>query len=118
MVSDKKNLIVTEKILCERIDKYFYRDPDGNIKKYSIYCIEKDCKKLSTYNYEKKKPIFCNDHKKEKMINTRHGYKLCKKCFRGYLNKCNTPSCKYTIENYKGSSKYMKKTIIKYLKRK
>ena len=41
MVSDKKNLSVTEKILCERIDKYFYRDPDGNVKKYSIYCIEK-----------------------------------------------------------------------------
>ena len=50
------------------------------------------------------------------MVNTRHNYKLCKKCNRGYLNKCNTPSCKYTIENYQGASKYMKKTIIKYLK--
>ena len=57
MVSDKKNLIVTEKILCERINKYFYRDPDGNTKKYSIYCIEKDCKKLATCNYEKKTNI-------------------------------------------------------------
>ena len=116
MVSDKKNLSVTDKILCERIDKYFYRDPDGNIKKYSIYCIEKDCKTLAAYNYEKKKPLYCNQHKKEKMINTRHNYKLCKKCDRGYLNKCNTPSCKYTIENYRGSSKYMKKKIIEYLK--
>ena len=95
MVSDKKNLSVTDKILCERIDKYFYRDPDGNIKKYSIYCIEKDCKTLAAYNYEKNKPLYCNQHKKEKMINTRHNYKLCKKCDRGYLNKCNTPSCKY-----------------------
>ena len=50
------------------------------------------------------------------MINTRHNYKLCKKCNRGYLNKCNTSSCKYTIENYRGSSKYMKKKIIEYLK--
>ena len=116
MVSVIKKLCVTDKILCERIDKYFYRDPDGNIKKYSIFCIENNCKKLATYNYEKKKPIYCNKHKKEKMVNTRHGYKLCKKCDRGYLNKCNTPSCKYTIENYRGSSKYMKKTIIKYLK--
>ena len=116
MVSDKKNLSVTEKILCERIDKYFYRDPDGNIKKYSIYCIVKDCKTLAAYNYEKKKPLYCNQHKKEKMINTRHNYKLCKKCDRGYLNKCNTPSCKYTIENYRGSSKYMKNKIIEYLK--
>ena len=66
MVSAKKNLSVTEKILCERIDKYFYRDPDGNIKKYSIYCIEKDCKKLSSYNYENLKQIYCNKHKLKK----------------------------------------------------
>ena len=44
MVGEIKKLDVTEKILCKRIDKYFYRDPDGNIKKYSIYCIEKYCK--------------------------------------------------------------------------
>ena len=107
---------VSEKIKCERINKYFYRDPEGKILKYSIYCIEKNCKTLAAYNYEGTKPIYCNKHKIEKMINTRHNYKLCKKCNRGYLNKCNTPSCKYTIENYQGTSKYMKKTIIKYLK--
>ena len=50
------------------------------------------------------------------MINTRQNYKLCKVCEKGYLNKCNTPSCKYTIKNYKNSSKYMKLEIIKYLK--
>ena len=66
MVGDKKKLDVTEKILCERIDKYFYRDPDGNIKKYSIYCIEKDCKILATYNYEKKKPFIVINIKKKK----------------------------------------------------
>ena len=44
---------VSEKILCQRIDKYFYRDPEGIILKYSIYCIEKDCKTLASYNYEK-----------------------------------------------------------------
>ena len=66
MVSDKKNLSVTDKILCERIDKYFYRDPDGNIKKYSIYCIEKDCKTLAAYNYEKRNPFIVINIKKKK----------------------------------------------------
>ena len=55
MVGEIKKLHVTDKILCKRINKYFYRDPDGNIKKYSIYCIEKNCKTLATYNYERKK---------------------------------------------------------------
>ena len=116
MVGEIKKLCITDKILCKRINKYFYRDHNDDIKKYSIYCIEKNCKTLAAYNYEGTKPIYCNKHKLEKMINTRHNYKLCKKCNRGYLNKCNTPSCKYTIENYQGASKYMKKTIIKYLK--
>ena len=114
MVGEK--LCITDKILCKRINKYFYRDHNDEIKKYSIYCIEKNCKTLAAYNYEGKKAIYYNKHKLEKMVNTRHGYKLCKKCNRGYLNKCNTPSCKYTIENYQGASRYMKKTIIKYLK--
>ena len=116
MVGENKKLCITDKILCKRIDKYFYRDHNDDIKKYSIYCIEKNCKKLASYNYEGMKQIYCNKHKLEKMINTRHNYKLCKKCNRGYLTKCNTHSCKYTIENYKGATKYMKKTIIKYLK--
>ena len=111
MVGEMKNYSVTDKILCKRIDKYFYRDHNDNIKKYSIYCIKENCKTLAAYNYEGTKPIYCNKHKLEKMINTRHNYKLCKKCFRGYLNKCNTPSCKYRIENYQGSSKYMKKQL-------
>ena len=50
------------------------------------------------------------------MINVKRGYKLCQDCKKGYKNKCNTPSCKYTIKNYKNSSKYMKLKIIKYLK--
>ena len=116
MVGNMKNLSITDKILCKRINKYFYRDHNDDIKKYSIYCIEKNCKTLAAYNYENLKPLYCNKHKLEKMINTRHGYKLCKKCYRGYLYKCNTPSCKYTIKNYQGASKYMKLKIIKYLK--
>ena len=44
---------VSERILCRRIDKFFYSDHNGDIKKYSQYCIEKDCKTLASYNYEK-----------------------------------------------------------------
>ena len=36
-----RNLNV-KKIKCQKIDKYFYRDPNGNISKYSHYCIEKN----------------------------------------------------------------------------
>ena len=36
------NSSVTEKIKCQKIDKYFYRSPEGIILKYSHYCIEKN----------------------------------------------------------------------------
>ena len=64
----------------------------------------------------KKTRLYCNKHKLDGMINVKSGHKLCKICNKGYLNKCNTPGCKYTIENYENSSKYMKLKIIKYLK--
>ena len=35
------NSNVSQKIKCRKIDKYFYRDPNENILKYSHYCIEK-----------------------------------------------------------------------------
>ena len=107
---------VSERILCRRIDKFFYSDHNGDIKKYSQYCIEKDCKTLASYNYEKNKPKYCNKHKLKKMINVKRKHKLCINCETGYLNKCNTQKCKYTIKNYENSSKYMKLKIIKYLK--
>ena len=108
---------VLEKIKCQRIDKFFYRDPEGTILKYSQYCIEKNCKTLASYNYENLKPIFCNKHKLEKMVNVKRGHKLCQDCEKGYLKECNTPKCKYTIKNYKNATKYMKLKIIKYLKK-
>ena len=111
-----RNFSVTEKIKCPKIDKYFYRSPEGYILKYSHYCIEKNCKTESSYNYENLKPIYCVKHKLEKMINVKRGHKLCQDCETGYLNKCNTPKCKYTIKNYKNGTRYMKLKIIKYLK--
>ena len=50
------------------------------------------------------------------MINVKRNHKLCQNCKTGYLNKCNTPKCKYTIKNYKNGTRYMKLKIIKYLK--
>ena len=107
---------VTEKIKCQKINKYFFRDPNGNILKYSQYCIEKNCRTESSYNYENLKPIYCNTHKKEKMVNTKRKHKLCNDCDNGFLKKCNAPKCRYTIENYKNATKYSKQKIIKYLK--
>ena len=117
MVGDMRNFNFTEKILCKRSDKFFYRDHNGDIKKYSQYCIEKNCKTLASYYYEKNKTrICCNKHKLDEMINVKSGHKLCKICKKRYLNTCNTPGCKYIIKNYENSSKYMKLKIIKYLK--
>ena len=39
-----RNSSVTEKIKCQKIDKYFFRSPEGIILKYSHYCIEKIAK--------------------------------------------------------------------------
>ena len=72
-------MFVSERILCRRIDKFFYSDNNGDIKKYSQYCIEKNCKTLASYNYEKNKPRYCNKHKLNEMVNVKRGYRLCKK---------------------------------------
>ena len=50
------------------------------------------------------------------MVNVKRGHKLCKECEKGYLKKCNTPKCRYTIKNYKDATRYTKQKIVKYLK--
>ena len=50
------------------------------------------------------------------MVNTKRGHKLCLKCKSSYKTKCTSPKCKYTIDNYKSASKYMKLKTIDYLK--
>ena len=42
MVGNMRNSSVTLKVQCQKIDKYFFRNPNGNILKYSHYCIEKN----------------------------------------------------------------------------
>ena len=69
-----------------------------------------------SYNFENLKPRYCSKHKKEDMVNVKRGHKLCHNCKSSYKSKCTTPQCKYTIENYKTQSKYMKLKTIDYLK--
>ena len=108
---------VTEKVLCQKIDKYYFKNAKGRICKYSQFCMRKNCKIESSYNFENiKKPRYCNKHKKEDMINVKRGHKLCKICKSSYKTKCNSKQCKYTIEKYKTASKHMKLKTIEYLK--
>ena len=50
------------------------------------------------------------------MVNVKRNRKLCPNCKSSYKNKCTSNECKYTINNYKTQSKYMKLKTIDYLK--
>ena len=102
---------VIQKVQCVKIDKYYFRNSKGRIYKYSQFCRRKNCKTESSYNYENLKPKYCFKHKKEDMVNTKRGHKLCDKYKSSYKTKC-----KHTIDNYKSASKYMKLKTIDYLK--
>ena len=41
MIGNMRNSSVIEKIKCQKIDKFFYRNPEGTILKYSHYYVEK-----------------------------------------------------------------------------
>ena len=101
---------------CQKIDKFYYKTPKGHIFKYSQFCRRKNCKTESSYNFENLKHKYCFKHKKENMVNTKRGHKLCQNCKSSYKTKCTSKQCKYTIENYKNHSKYMKLKTIDYLK--
>ena len=98
-----RNLNVTEKVKCQKIDKYFFKTPKGRIKKYLQFCRRKNCKTESSYNYENLKPKYCFKHKKEDMVNVKRGHKLCLKCKSSYKTKCTSPKCKYAIQKYKSA---------------
>ena len=107
---------VTQKVQCQKIDKYYFKDHNGIIRKYLHFCRRKLCKTESSYNYENLKPKYCFKHKKEDMVNTKRNHKLCFKCKSSYRIKCISPKCKYTIEKYKTASKHMKLKTIDYLR--
>ena len=111
-----RNFTMTEKIKCQKIDKYFFKNSKGRIQKYLQFCRRKNCKKESSYNYENLKPKYCSKHKKENMVNVKRNHKLCPICKSSYKTKCTSPQCKYTIQNYKTQSKYMELKTIEYLK--
>ena len=107
---------VIQKVQCVKIDKYYFRNSEGQIFKYSQFCRRKNCKTDSSYNYQNLKPKYCFKHKKEDMVNVKREYKLCLKCKSSYKTKCTSSKCKYTIEKYKTASKYMKLKTIDYLR--
>ena len=107
---------ISEKVRCQKIDKYYFRDPKRRIRKYLQFCRRKNCKTESSYNYENLKPKYCLKHKKEDMVNTKRNQKLCFKCKSSYKTKCVSKQCKYTIAKYRSASKYMKLKTIDYLK--
>ena len=76
---------MTEKIKCQKIDKYFFKTPTGGIRKYLKYCRRKNCKIESSYNYENCKPKYCFKHKKHYMVNIKRGHKLCQNCISSYV---------------------------------
>ena len=71
---------VTQKVQCQKIDKYYFKDHKGIIRKYLHFCRRKNYKTESPYNYENLKPKYCFKHKKENMVNVKRGHKLCLKC--------------------------------------
>ena len=73
-----RNFNMTEKIKCQKIDKYFFKSPERKIKKYLQYCRRKNCKTESSYNYENLKPKYCSKHKKENMVNVKRGQIMLK----------------------------------------
>ena len=57
---------VSEKVLCVKIDKYYFKDHKGRIRKYLQFCRRKLRKTESSYNYENLiPPKYCLSIKKK-----------------------------------------------------
>ena len=73
----------------QKLNQFFYMNSKGDILKYKKYCINHNCKKISSYNYSGKKEIlYCNEHKLDKMVNIRKRYSFCEKHNISYLKFC------------------------------
>ena len=59
-----RNLHMCEKVLCQKIDKYYFKNAKGRIQEYSQFCRIKNCTTESSYNYETLKQKYCFKHKK------------------------------------------------------
>ena len=72
-----------------KLNQYFYMTQEGNILKYKKWCIIHNCEKTSSFNYsDKKEALYCNDHKKDKMVNIKKGYSFCEKHNISYFKIC------------------------------
>ena len=84
----------------QKLNQFFYMNSKGDILKYKKYCIINNCKKISSYNYfGQKEFLYCNEHKRENMINVKKGYlycdihkipslNFCKQCDKVYCDLC------------------------------
>ena len=68
------------KSAMSKMDKYFFKNHNGHIRKYLYFCRRKNCKIESSYNHENLKPKHCLKHEKEDMVNVKRGHELCLKC--------------------------------------
>ena len=80
--------------------KYIIRKKN-NIVKYAKFCKEDNCIKYAYYNLEnKKKKLYCREHKKDNMIN-----KITKKIEKN--NKCKYLNCKkFTNKDFCNMHRY------------
>ena len=61
----------------------------GDILKYKKYCIINNCKRITSFNYSGEKEfLYCNEHKRENIVNVKKGYLYCDIHKISYLNFC------------------------------
>ena len=73
----------------QKLNQFFYMNSKGDILKYKKYSVVHNCKKTSSYNYSGEKEfLYCNEHKRENMVNVKKGYLYCNIHKIPYLNFC------------------------------
>ena len=90
---------VIQKVQFVKIDKYYFRDLKGRIRKYLQFCRRKNCKTEYSYNYENLKPKYCFKYKKENMINAKKGHRLCLNCKSSFKTKCTSQNVNIQLKN-------------------
>ena len=73
----------------QKLNQFFYMNSEGEILKYKKYCVVHNCKKIASFNYSGEKEfLYCNEHKRENMVNVKKGYLYCDIHKISYLNFC------------------------------
>ena len=129
-----KNLYIVYIMSNEKVQKlnqFFYMNSKGDISKYKKYCIINNCKRITSFNYSGEKEfLYCNEHKRENMVNVKKGYlycdihkisylNFCKKCDKVYCDLCKIDTdkrhyfSKEHIDNFEKNITIKIKTSIK-----